>query len=55
VPPIQSRMLSEVLIETIGEEKVYYEEIEGAGHGGGKFRTDENYQKVLDFLNRFFR
>lgn len=55
VPPIQSRLLAEALIETIGEDKVYYEEIEGVGHGGVEFRTDENYQKVLDFLNRFLR
>lgn len=53
VPPIQSQLFAEALIETIGEEKVYYEEIEGVGHGGVEFRTDENYQKVLDFLNRF--
>lgn len=53
VPPVQSRLLAEALIKTIGEEKVYYEEIEDAGHGGGIYRTDENYQKILDFLKRF--
>lgn len=55
VPPIQSRLLAEALVETIGESKVFFEEIGDAGHGGAEFRTDENYRKVLDFLNRFLR
>jgi acetyl esterase/lipase len=55
VPPIQSRMLADALIKTIGEEKVFFEEIEGAGHGGDKFRSDENHQKVLNFLDRFLK
>jgi len=55
VPPIQSRLFAEALVETIGEENVFYEEIEGVGHGGVKFRTDENYRKVLDFLLRYLR
>ena len=55
VPSIQSRLFAEALIETIGEENVFYEEIEGVGHGGVEFRTDENYQKILDFLLRYLR
>ncbi len=55
VPPIQSRLLAEALISVIGADKVYYEQIEGAVHGGDVFRTEENYQKILDFLNHFLR
>lgn len=55
VPPIQSRLLAEALMETIGEDKVFFEEFEGVGHGGLEFRTDENYRKVLDFLDRFLK
>jgi acetyl esterase/lipase len=55
VPPIQSRMLAEALIETIGRENVFYEEVEDAGHGGEKFRTEENNQKILEFLSRFLK
>lgn len=55
VPPVQSEMLAEALVETLGAEKVYYEQIEDIGHGGKAFRTDENYQKVLGFLDRFLK
>jgi len=53
VPPKQSRLFAEALMSVLGEERVIYEEIEGAVHGGKIFRTDENYQKVLNFLNEF--
>jgi acetyl esterase/lipase len=53
VPPEQSRLFAEALSGVLGEERVKYEEIEGAGHGGKIFRTDENYQKIIDFLNEF--
>lgn len=52
VPPVQSRMLAEALTAVIGPQKVFYEQIEGTGHGGPLFRTDENYRKVIDFLDR---
>lgn len=53
VPPEQSRLLAEALTSVLGAKRVVYEEIEGAGHGGKVFRTDENYQKVLNFLKNF--
>lgn len=52
VPPQQSQMLASALIPVIGEENVELKFFEGAGHGGGVFETDENLNKIYNFLDR---
>jgi len=52
VPPAQSRQLADALRQTVGEEKVNFMLLEGAGHGGGEFKTDANYQMLIDFLKK---
>jgi acetyl esterase/lipase len=51
IPITQSINLSKKLIEVLGDKRVTFESIEGAGHGTSEFQTSENIAKVLDFLD----
>lgn len=51
VPLQQSIDLAEKLTNVLGEEKVNFEILDGAGHGTSEFNTDENIQKVINFLD----
>lgn len=57
IPYLQAIHFSNKLREVLGEEKVYFELIEGAGHGDGLFvdkpyfTTEENLEKVFNFLD----
>ena len=57
IPYLQSVYLSNKLKEVIGENKVYFELLEGAGHGDGVFSdklyftASENLEKVFVFLD----
>ncbi|MBL8966854.1 MAG: alpha/beta hydrolase [Spirochaetaceae bacterium] len=51
IPTRQSRDFAARLAKIIGIDKVFFEAIEGAGHGGARFETPENLSKVLDFLD----
>jgi acetyl esterase/lipase len=51
VPVQQSIGLAEKLAEAIGAEIVRLELLEGAEHADPRFKTPENVQKVLDFLD----
>lgn len=55
VPLTQSRIFAEKLAAAIGSDKVVFETIEGAGHGGPAFETDENVKKIIDFLDRYLK
>jgi len=55
VPPVQSQRLAEALTDVIGGEKVIYDQIDGAGHGGQPFRTDENFHKVISFFDSYLK
>lgn len=51
----QSKLFSENLIKVVGQEKVTFDIIEGAGHGDlgsdkKLFYTQENINRVLDFI-----
>jgi hypothetical protein len=46
---------AEKLISVIGPDKVYLELLDDAGHGGPKFDTPENINKVLDFLDNYLK
>lgn len=51
VPTQQSIDLAAKLKESLGEDKVTLEILEGASHGGTQFDSDENVKKVIAFLD----
>lgn len=55
VPPEQSKDLAEALRAVIGGENVYYSVLPGAVHGGAKFKTDANFDLVIDFLDSYLK
>lgn len=55
VPNGQSEILYNALLEKVGEEKVTFEIIEGARHGGPLFQTSENINRVFKFIDNQFR
>lgn len=50
IPPIQGKNLADALAPAIGAENATYTLIDGAGHGGEQFETEENVKLVLEFL-----
>jgi fermentation-respiration switch protein FrsA (DUF1100 family) len=52
VPVQHSIELAAKLGQTIGENNVILELIDGADHEDPRFETPENIQKVLDFIDR---
>ncbi len=55
VPVLQSESFADALARTIGGENVEFDAIEGAGHGGDAFLSDENFARVFDFLDKHLR
>ena len=55
IPITQSIDFAAALAAVIGKDKVYYEAIEGAAHGGSQFETAANTAKVLDFLDKYLK
>ena len=55
VPPEQSRELADALRAVIGDDNVYYSEIPGAVHGGGLFKTEANFNLVINFLDSYLK
>lgn len=55
VPPQQSQLFYDALSATLGTDKVTLILLEGAGHGGTQFSTEENLNLVVDFLNDYLK
>jgi len=55
VPITQSETLARKLAAAIGKDKVIFEKLEGAGHGGSQFETAANVKAILDFLDRYLK
>ena len=55
IPPVQNKNLAEALSAVIGADMVTYVSLEGAGHGGSQFETDENLKLVIGFLNTYLK
>lgn len=55
IPITQSINFSQNLKSIIGSDKVIFEQLEGAGHGGSQFETDENLEKIFIFLDKHLR
>lgn len=51
IPITQSENLASKLASVIGKEKVIFEKMEGAGHGGSQFETSSNLDKIFAFLD----
>ncbi len=55
IPPIQNKNLADALSAVIGADKVTYVSLEGAGHGGSEFETEENLKLVIGFLDTYLK
>jgi dipeptidyl aminopeptidase/acylaminoacyl peptidase len=55
IPPVQNKNLADALSAVIGSDKVVYVSLEGAGHGGSQFETEENLKLVIDFLDKYLK
>jgi len=51
IPYLQSTVFANALYKVLGTEKVSFELLEGAGHGGPQFSSPENLQKIYAFLD----
>ena len=52
IPITQSENFANKLIAVLGNDKVTFEKIEGAGHGTSEFSAASNIAKVIAFLNK---
>ncbi|NYY80240.1 hypothetical protein DMH27_04760 [Raoultella planticola] len=50
VPTQQSENFAKALQAVIGEDKVTYVQLQGAGHGTAEFEAKENLDQVFQFL-----
>lgn len=55
IPPVQNKNLADALSAVIGADKVTYVSLEGAGHGGAQFETEENLKLVIGFLDTYLK
>lgn len=55
IPRLQSVHFAVKLETVLGPDKLFFELLEGAGHGGPEFETRENIVKVLDFLDKHLK
>lgn len=55
VPLLQSKDLAHSLSAEIGPENVVFDAIPGAGHGGDAFLTQENFDRIFEFLDRHLK
>ncbi len=55
IPITQSINFYDNLKKIIGIEKVKFEILDGAGHGGSQFNSDENVAKIFDFLDSYLK
>jgi len=55
IPPVQGQNLADALSAVIDAGKVTYMLIDGAGHGGSQFSTDENLALVIAFLDKYLK
>jgi protease II len=52
IPRLKSVHFATKLESVLGPDKVFFELLQDAGHGGPEFDTPENISKVLDFLDK---
>ncbi|NEQ49778.1 MAG: prolyl oligopeptidase family serine peptidase [Leptolyngbya sp. SIO3F4] len=52
IPYLQSKNFADKLSATIGDDKVVFELLDGAGHGGQEFENAENMAKIFAWLRK---
>jgi acetyl esterase/lipase len=55
IPYTQSRNFYEALKKVLGDQKVSFELLDGAGHGGPQFSSPANLEKVIAFLDKYLK
>jgi len=55
VPVQQSMILAQKLEEVVGHARFEFDILEDAGHGDPLFETDENLDRVFQFLDRYLK
>jgi acetyl esterase/lipase len=55
VPTQQSIEFAEKLTAVLDKDKITFEVLEGANHGGAQFETAENLKKVMTFLDKYLK
>jgi acetyl esterase/lipase len=55
VPTQQSIEFAEKLTAILGKEKVIFEVLEGANHGGKQFEEPQNLTKIIAFLDKYLK
>jgi acetyl esterase/lipase len=55
IPPIQNKNFADALSAVIGVDKVTYVSLDGAGHGGSQFETEENLKLVISFFDKYLK
>jgi dipeptidyl aminopeptidase/acylaminoacyl peptidase len=55
IPPVQNKNLADALSAVIGAENVTYVSLQGAGHGGSQFETEENLKLVIEFFDKYLK
>jgi acetyl esterase/lipase len=55
IPITQSKNFADKLSQAIGANKVVFEILEGAGHGGSQFDAAANVAKIFDFLDKHLK
>ncbi|MEL6305725.1 MAG: alpha/beta hydrolase [Bacteroidota bacterium] len=55
IPYLQSQNFAKALETIVGEEKVHFDLIQGAKHGGSEFSDEENVTKIISFLNKYLK
>lgn len=55
IPYLQSQKFFESLKAVLGREKVSFELLEGAGHGGPQFSSPANMEKVIAFFDKYLK
>ena len=54
VPVLQSQYFFDALLPILGEDKVRFEILDGAGHGGAEFESETNIDAIFDFVESHF-
>jgi len=55
IPYTQSRNFYEALRKKLRDQKVSFELLEGAGHGGPQFSDPSNLEKVIQFFDKYLK
>lgn len=55
IPITQSENFSKKLAAVLGADKVFFEKLEGAGHGTAEFSAVSNVAKIIAFLDKYLK